>query len=322
MGAPAQAKAPGQNGRIAFGRERPPAGDGSASYTISANGAHLRRLIAGKSDFPRWSPNGARISLGDMGCQFDGTCAAVIVDPDTGGTRVLRNPDPRRFSGVFCDTWSPDGARLACGAEGDAAGSSGVYTLRSSNGGGLQKVVGCDAFGPGGECGPVDYSPDGRRLLLMGPDRRGDTELFLVKSNGGGLHQVTPDGTLVDGNDSVASWSPRGNRILFGGYTDENHRRSIFMVNTDGTRLHQVPIPGCGSARSAGTAVACFNPAWSPNAARIVFSRTTVSPSGRIVSNIYTADPDGSHVVQVTHESNGLQVTAADWGPRRPASSG
>jgi hypothetical protein len=32
------------------------------------------------------------------------------------------------------------------------------------------------------------------------------------------------------------------------------------------------------------------------------------------VLNIYTANADGSGLFQVTHESSGLEVTAADWG--------
>jgi len=321
FGMPSQAKAPGPNGRIAFAREAAPPGGGHVSYTLNPDGTDLDQLLAGHSDFPRWSPDGTHLSLGDMDCQFDGTCSAVIVDADTGSTRMLPNPDPTKFNGVFCDTWSPDGSRLACGAGGDVAGVSGVYTIRSSDGGGLRKVLSCDVFGPGAECGPTDFSPDGRQLLLMGPDQGDETELFLVKLNGSGLHQITPDGTLVDGNDVIASWSPSGNQILFGGYTDSDHRRSIFVVDTDGTGLHQVPIPGCGGLRSAPNSITCFDPGWSPDGTRIVFSQASVAGGSFTVSNIYTANPDGSGVFQVTRESGGLEVTAADWGAH-PSMSG
>jgi hypothetical protein len=88
-------------------------------------------------------------------------------------------------------------------------------------------------------------------------------------------------------------------------------------VDADGTGLHQVPIPGCGGPRSAPISSACYDPGWSPDGSRIVFSRTTVSSAGATVSNIYTSDPDGSHVFQVTHQRSGFQVTASDWGTRR-----
>jgi len=241
---PTQAKAPGPNGQIAFARQAtPPREDGGhVSYTVNPDGTQLQQLVAGHSDFPRWSPDGTQVALGDIDCQFDGTCSAVIVDPDTGSSRILPNPDPTLFNGVFCGSWSPDGTRLACGAGSDAAGVSGVYTIRSSDGGGLKKVESCDAISPGAECGPNDYSPDGKQLLLEGPDQNGETELFVVKLNGSGLRQLTPTGTRFEGNGG-GSWSPSGDKILFGANADADHRRSIFVVNADGTYLHQVPIP-------------------------------------------------------------------------------
>jgi len=64
---------------------------------------------------------------------------------------------------LFCGVWSPDGARLACeGFGGDDGSLNGVYTLRSSDGGDLQRVTRA-AFD---DC-PADYSPNGHRLLVF-----------------------------------------------------------------------------------------------------------------------------------------------------------
>ena len=124
------------------------------------------------------------------------------------------------FNSTFCDPWSPDGTRLACGLFSEATGNS-VYTIRSSDGGGLKKVVSCDAISPGAECGPNDYSPDGKQLLLEGPDQNGEAELFVVKLNGSGLRQLTPTGTRFEGDGvelvperrqvscSARRWPPR-----------------------------------------------------------------------------------------------------------------
>src|SRR5262249_31842058 len=155
-------------------------------------------------------------------------CAAVIVDADTGSSRVLANPDPSAFV-VFiaCVVWSPDGTRLACTAGGaDGTDVTGIYTLRVSDGGGLRRGLPC-------ECGVMDYSPDGKHLLINYPDPTGQQELFVVRLNGTGLQQITPSGTLVDWEDNLASWSPTGDRIVFAAQPDSDHRRAIYVVNAD-----------------------------------------------------------------------------------------
>jgi Tol biopolymer transport system component len=205
-----------------------------------------------------------------------------------------------------CNRWSPDGTRLACDIVSDTPGFTGLYTIRSSDGGGMTKVLSCPD-----ECGATDYSPDGKRLVLGLPDPGGQTELFVVRINGTGLRQVTPSGTNVDLDDGVASWSPRGDQILFGGRADQDHRRSIFVVNSDGSGLHQVPIPGCGGAVSDPRSIACFDPGWSPDGTKIVFARARSMFS---VKAIYTANADGSDLSQVTTGSN-LDVFSPDWGP-------
>ena len=182
----------------------------------------------------------------------------MIFNAETGTPRVLPNPAPILLSGIFCDLWSPNGRRLACGAGGDVPGTSGVYTIRSSDGGGLAKVLSCD------ECGPTDYSPDGTHLLLTGPDHHGRTTLFVVNLDGSGLHRITPAGTPVYG-EGGASWSPSGDHILFSGNADADHRRSIFVINADGSDLHQLPIPGCGGALDDPQGIGCFGPSWSPD---------------------------------------------------------
>jgi WD40-like Beta Propeller Repeat len=303
---PVQAKAPGPNGRIAFARQATPAipDQGHVVYTIDPDGSDLQRL-AEQADFPKWSPDGTEISIGDAECMFEGLCAAVILDADTGTPRVLPNPAPNLLIGIFCDMWSPDGRRLACGGGGDAKGVSGVYTIRSSDGGGLTRVLSCD------ECGPADYSPDGSRLLLMGSDPHGRTELFVVNLDGSGLRQITPRGTSVDG-DGGASWSPSGDDILFGGNADDEHRRSIFVINADGSDLHQIPIPGCGGAFEDPRSIGCFGPGWSPDGTKIVFIRARTRFNS--VQNVYTVNADGAGLFQVTHSGTGLEVTTPDWG--------
>jgi Tol biopolymer transport system component len=312
----AHAKAPGPNGQIAFVRQDPtacPQQGCSGTYRVNPDGSHQQVLLPG-TGVPHWSPNGTEVTvLAD--CSFGGQCGAVIVNPDTGTSRVVPNPDPARFDEFFsCIVWSPDGSRLACDAVGDAPGSTGIFTVRSSDGGDLTKVLACET-----ECGPIDYSPDGKRLVIGQPDVTNVEvgALAVVRINGAGLHQITPAGLTVDLLNGMASWSPSGNQILFGAWPDADHRRGLFAVSADGSGLHQLPIPGCGGSFSNRNSVACFDPGWSPDGTKIVFSRASVYLN---IQNIYYAGVDGSGLTQVTHEGQGLGVCCSDWGTHPPAS--
>lgn len=307
---PAQAKAPGPNGRIAFARQANPVLEqGHIVYTVNPDGSHLQEL-AEPADIPRWSPDGTEASTDDADCMFDaGTCAALIFNADTGSSRVLPAPAPNPFNEWFgCDTWSPDGTRLACHGFSDTPGVAGVYTIRSSDGSGLTKVLSCDDVQPGAICGPGDYSPDGKRLVV-GVEEVG---LFVVRLNGSGLRQITPTDMRVDLFNG--RWSPSGDQILFVASPDPDHRRALFVVNADGTGLHQVPIPDCGGTFSDPRSAACFGPDWSPDGTKIAFVRASASPHSLTVQNVYTVNTDGTGASQVTHNRGGLEVTTADWG--------
>src|SRR5436190_20126980 len=69
-----------QNGQIAFARQVSEDEDsGHTTYVVDPDGGHLQAK-ASPADFPRWSPDGRRLAVGDMPCMFGGACAAVIVN--------------------------------------------------------------------------------------------------------------------------------------------------------------------------------------------------------------------------------------------------
>jgi Tol biopolymer transport system component len=298
-GTPAAAKVPGPNGRIAFTQFEPAMGS-TVTYTVNPDGSHVQPLFARGSEFPHWSPDGNQVSIL---CCGDGM-AAHIVDADSGAFRELAPPDPTLET--HCAQWSPDAQRLACESFGMTdPDRNGIYSIRSSDGGGLRRIT----SNPGGDDIPGDYSPDGRRLVFVRQDPDGEVGLFVTRLGGSGVRQITPRGMIVD-DFFGGSWSPSGNKILFASRSTGDHRLAIWLVNADGSGLHQLPItPACGGAFSDPRSTSCFQPGWSPNGTKIAFTRIRANGTQE---NVYTVNSDGSGLTQITNTGRADQ---ADWGP-------
>jgi hypothetical protein len=137
---PAGANPPGTNGRIAFSRFEPALGD-TVIYTINPDGSHEQQLFSPQvtAELPHWSADGTRI--------VDACCglAAFIINPDTNSNVQLPMTNPNLLT--FCWLWTPDSTRLACEAGFIDPSRQGIYTIRSSDGGGLTQIT----SNPGGD---------------------------------------------------------------------------------------------------------------------------------------------------------------------------
>ena len=296
---PAAAKAPGPNGRIAFARDDRDLGD-TVTYTANADGSHMQPLLPGfTSGSPHWSPDGSEVavnsSLGVPCCDFP--YSAVIINPDTGSFRTLVMQDPN--VATFCSIWSPDATRLACIGDSPDASVRGVYTIRSSDGGGLTRITNAG----GASDVPIDYSPDGQQIVFgrVDPEDHHCTTtsaLYVVNVDGSGLHRITPWRFC----DDDGSWSPDGTKIVF------EHFGSLYTVHPDGSGLRRISLR-TGSATTNFTA---FDAGWSPDGTKIVFSLRTKTSSGGTQEGIGTAKADGSDVQQVTISPT--RDHQADWG--------
>lgn len=289
------------NGRIAFTRFDAAQGDDFV-FTANPDGSQERQLLPSGAEGPRWAPNGSRIAV--FPHDVDGV-SARIVNPDDGSYRDLANPNADQLF-LGCSVWSPDATRLACdGQSWDANPTrNGIYTIRSSDGGGLERIT----ADPAGEDCPGDYSPNGKRLVFL---RSNDTTfaLFTTKLDGGGLRQITPNGNdQFFINFECGNWSPQGNEILFSAHAPSDQRSTIWLVHSDGTGLRQIPIPGCGGLISDPTTIGCFGPSWSPDGSKIVFVRRSAGQN-----DVFAANADGtnpSEVIRTPHDEGG----PPDWG--------
>jgi Tol biopolymer transport system component len=285
----ANAKVPGPNGQIVFGRFDPAVGD-QVPYTVNPDGSHLQQSSEGAADVPRWSPDGTKIAV---------LCCGVPTILDADGSGFTQLPIPSGFDpgAIFgCNVWSPDGSRLACEVLDDQHPErNGVYTMRSSDGGDFVRVT----KAPSGDDIPCDYSPNGNWIVFERSRGGPNAALFLAHPDGTGERRLTSWGMA----GGLASWSPNGKLILF----DASGR--IFVIQPDGSGLRQIPLDVAGGQYFAKY------PVWSPNGKMIAL--TLFFPS----SGIYTMRADGTHLTQITSALPGAgDVNEGDeypdWGPR------
>lgn len=170
------------------------------------------------------------------------------------------------------------------------------------------------------------WSPDGKKIAFEAGDYDQFGSIMVANADGTGLTQLTDGG---GGEDKWPSWSPDGSKILFWRSTS-----GTYVINADGTNLTALPQQGLfakwsadgskiiyratfslydngiGIANADGTnptelQTGTYNPsypAWSRDGTRIAFSAIDTSTYD-LTSAIYTANPDGSDVRQLTSGS-------------------
>ena len=297
---PAAANAPQANGQILFARFDPLLDD-NVIYTVNPDGSHERQVLPLALGCPHWSPDGTRI----VTCGGPANSATTLINPDDGSYRLLPMPDPDNLF-TACPVMSPDAERLACEGIGQTDPSlNGIYTIRTSDGGGLRRIT----SPPDGDDIPGDFSPDGKRLVFA---RWVDDEpvgVFVTEIDGSGLVQISPPDLLVDDAGFAGSWSPDGSQILFVGRASDGAHKEIWIVGADGSSPHRFEMsPACGGSFSDASSAGCYSPAWSPDGSMIVFTRS--SWNGK-TENIYIVNADGTGPQQVT---DGGADDNADWG--------
>jgi Tol biopolymer transport system component len=308
LGAVAPARAvnpPGTNGKIAYYRD----GEGGGVLTIDPDGTNEHSLgtkaeLGGDVTGAAWSPDGSKL-LVSIFLTGGGTSPATVNPDGSDFTLLDANPDLN----PPCTSWSSDGTRLLCEAAESTQrpNTNGIYTVRSSDGGDLQRVV--KTPWPGNEHIdiPLGYSPDDTQILFnreRKPSHHG--RLFVVQPDGSGLTQISPAGMVVQEADcgAMADWSPDGSRVAFAGYwkSGKGNGTALFVVNPDGTGLHRISPYGAGGI--AGTQ-------WSPDGERIAFSAVFLERHHQI----WAVDPDGTRLSELTSRGHGDAACNPVWSP-------
>lgn len=125
-------------------------------------------------------------------------------------------------------------------------------------------------------------------------ERDGNPQIYVMEVDGSGQARVT-----FDFNDNMdPTWSPDGNRIAFGSFTEGVGQR-IVVANVDRSAVETVGDDS--NARSS-------YPAWSPDGTQIAF---VSARSGN--SEIYIMNADGTNVRQLTSSAD-LKLRPS-WSP-------
>src|SRR5215469_12736301 len=282
-------------------------------WVMNADGSGQRRLTndPGFMDLqPAWSPDGRHIVFSRCTEQPGGTGCDLEVMTATGtGMRRLAGG---HWSWVHA-VYSPDGRQIAVAA--DRGGFLSALWLMRSNGTGLHRITkpSFEAFWP-------EWSPDGSRILFTDNCCQGGSNIWTIRPDGTGPRKLTH--FTMPLQDGFASYSPDGRQIVMqfnGKCPARGICKYLYVMNADGSGLHPV---------RTGVPFT-FLSDWGRQPARTVAAsaRTaaTVSTSlhadGRIAFSdintrqIYTVNPDGTGLAQLTHESSGIVARWPNWSP-------
>ena len=273
----------------------PREGDDSI-HVINTDGSGLHRVSPDSSEDynPTWSPDGLRIAYVVSQGRFTNTEAHLyIINADGTGNRHLDTGD----GGGNSPDWSPDGTRIAFMSWRGGVDNH-IFTV-NIDGTTLRQLT----FGDDHGLYPR-WSPDGSKIAFRGQGE----QFFFVNSDGSGSVQQITD----VGDPGECAWAD-SQSILYeegrlGGYS------GIDYVRIDGTGHLELDIrlPQNGSSFNlTGLEVATdIAPAATllPANGRLVFSMEQAG-----VAQLFTVNPDGTDLVQITSNPEGAYYPS--WSP-------
>jgi Tol biopolymer transport system component len=144
-------------------------------------------------------------------------------------------------------------------------------------------------------------SPDKRLIAFTSTDDKGNSDIYIVHSDGSSLTNITNNLAT----DTSPAWSPDGNRLAF--LSDRNGQWDIFSMKSDGSEL----------TRLTDGEETAYGFSWSPNENQIAYyAASTQNPN---LQNIIIMDADGSNKTVLTNEPGSYFLPSwlpdAHWSP-------
>jgi TolB protein len=187
-------------------------------------GSKLTRLtnFIGNVVSPTFSPDGKKILFANRA--GEGPTSLWTVE-NTGENANILYAGPNT---IVATDWSPDGSTIAFAMAVNGPDDYEIF-LMGADGSNVRQLT----YGLPGIGGSLDWSPDGKQLLIYaGP--QGDRNIFLINVAAETAAQLTNGG-----NNAASSFSPDGQWIAFNSLRN-NGQADIFIMRPDGTDVRQV----------------------------------------------------------------------------------
>ncbi|MDX1531741.1 MAG: hypothetical protein R3362_09465, partial [Rhodothermales bacterium] len=278
----------------------------------------------GRERSPAWSPDGRQVAFVRS---LDGDHVVLTVPTLGGGEREIAEIDGTDVGGLV---WSPDGTTLALSVQERPQGGFALYLLDVETRA-VRRLTRPPRLARG-DTEPA-FSPDGRHVAFVRSGTEGDDAVFVVPVSGGEPRRVTTGSHEINGLD----WDTRGGSIVYASVREGG--AGLWRVSAAGGRPEWIASAGTAGRighpsvsggrltyeqRSTETNVWSIGPRG--RMARFIHStrwdsHPSVGPDGRIAfasersgtREIWTADPDGTHPVQLTEL--GALSGSPSWSP-------
>lgn len=195
-------------------------------YMLMLSNSKLYQLTngIGNAFSPDPSPDGKTILFANR--PASGPAALWLMDSSGANARLLYTGN----GDIVGAAWSPDGNTIAFAMSTETPDSYQIFLLDLAN---LQQAPRRLTQNLTGATGSIDWSPDGKYLLLCA-GAMGDKNIFRLEVASATITQLTNGG-----NNAAASYSPDGQWIVFNSLRN-NSQADLFIMEADGTYQRQL----------------------------------------------------------------------------------